>query len=52
MQIDLANILVHKVYSIHNDISPQVLFSPPLGGVGGGLFFNGEGTLTSELIIR
>ena len=34
MQIDLANTLVRKVYSIHNDISPQALFSPPLEGLG------------------
>ena len=43
MQIDLANTLVHKVYSIHNDIiyhCPQALFSPPLEGPGGG--FLGE----------
>ena len=40
MQIDLANTLVHKVYSIHNDISPQARSSPPLGGVGGA--FGGE----------
>ena len=56
MQIDLANTLVHKVYSIHNDIiyhCPQALapllwrgwgrLSPPSGGVGGGLLGEGVG---------
>ena len=39
MQIDLANILVHKVYFVYHAlfiISPQARSSPPLGGVGGG----------------
>ena len=41
MQIDLANISVHKVYFVYDAlfiISPRALFSPPLGGAGGGLF--------------
>ena len=38
MQIDLANTLVHKVYSIHNDIIHHCLqawLPPPSEGVGG-----------------
>ena len=44
MQIDLANTLVHKVYSIHNDIiyhCPQAPSPLPSGGVEGG--WSGEG---------
>ena len=52
MQIDLANILVHKVYSIHNDISPQARSSPPLGGVGGGLLGEGVGGEASRWVLK
>ena len=55
MQIDLANTLVHKVYFVYHAffIIACKLGLPLLRrGLGGRLFFNGEGTQTSELIIR
>ena len=46
MQTDLANTLAHKVYFVYDAlfiISPQALFSPPLGGAGGGLLGEAPG---------